>query len=115
MIADLDDERFSVRERASTELANYGRQAEAALRKTLEGKPSLETRRRIQAALKELNRPLSAQPLRQVRAVETLERIGTLPTQEVLQTLAAGAPQAILTREAKAALARLTRKSNTAR
>jgi RNA polymerase sigma factor (sigma-70 family) len=107
LIADLDDERFSVREKVSTELAEYGDRAEPALRKTLQGQPSLEVRRRIEAILVELNRPLTAGQLRDRRAVEVLEQIDTLPTQEVLQALAKGAPGARLTREAKAALGRL--------
>ncbi len=114
LIADLDDEHFSVREKASAELAKYGDQAEAALRKTLEGKPSLEARRRIQAILEGLNRPPSGEPVRQLRAVEILERIGTLPAQVILQSLAEGAPQAILTREAKATLERLMRRPTAA-
>jgi len=41
-----------------------------------------------------------------VRAVEVLESLGTPKAREVLQTLAKGAAEARLTREAKAALER---------
>jgi RNA polymerase sigma factor (sigma-70 family) len=115
LIADLDDARFAVREKTSAQLAKYGDRAEPALRKTLEGQPSLEVRRRIEAILEELNRPFSTEQLREARAVEVLERIGTLPAQEVLRALAEGAPGARLTREAKAALERLTHNSTTVR
>jgi len=114
LIADLDDERFAIREKASTELAKYGDRAEPALRKMLEGKPSLEVRRRIEAMLEQLKRPLSAEQLREVRAVEALEQIGTLPAQEALRALADGVPGARLTRESKAALDRLTHHSTVA-
>ena len=45
--------------------------------------------------------------LRALRAVETLEHIGTPEAQEVLKKLAAGAPEPRLTQEAKASLERL--------
>lgn len=108
LIADLDDERFAVRDKASVELKKLEDRAEPALRKALAGQPSLEVRRRIQALLEELNHPLSAEQLREVRAVEALEQIGTLSAQEVLKVVAKGAPGARLTREAKASLQRLT-------
>ncbi|SRR5579883_1535360 len=114
LIADLDDERFSVRDKASVELRKLEDRAEPALRKALSGQPSLEVRRRIQAILEELNHPLSAEQLRKVRAVEALEHIGTLSAQEVLKVIAKGEPGARLTREAKAALERLVHKAGTA-
>ena len=40
-----------------------------------------------------------------------LERIGTKAAREVLEALAKGAPDALLTRDAKLALARLDRKA----
>ncbi len=106
LIADLDEERFAVREKATEGLTSYGDRAESALRKTLEEKPSLEVRRRIEAILEQLNRPLTGKQLRNLRAIEVLEHIGTLPAQEVLQEIARGAPVSRPTREAKAALRR---------
>jgi hypothetical protein len=55
------------------------------------------------------------EPLRQARAVEVLEHIATPQAREVLRQLAAGAPGAWLTREAKAALERMERKPAGAR
>lgn len=46
---------------------------------------------------------------RELRALEVLERIGSIEAQRVLKLLAEGDPQARLTREAKAALMRLTK------
>ena len=57
-----------------------------------------------------LRRPLvlpAGEVLRAVRAVWVLELTGTPAARQVLQKLAGGAPQARLTREARAALGRL--------
>jgi hypothetical protein len=45
-----------------------------------------------------------------VRAIEVLEHIGTPDANELLQTLATGAPEARLTQEAKASLERLAKR-----
>jgi hypothetical protein len=47
--------------------------------------------------------------MRTVRAIEVLGQIGTLEAQLTLEKLAAGAPEARMTQEAKAALQRRTR------
>jgi hypothetical protein len=49
---------------------------------------------------------LEGEPLRLYRAVEVLERIGTPQARQLLRTLAAGAPGALLTTSAQAALQR---------
>jgi hypothetical protein len=49
--------------------------------------------------------------LRELRAVEILERIGTSGARQVLRTLAKGSPAARVTREAKASLDRLAKHS----
>src|SRR5262249_3743944 len=109
LIADLDDERFETREKATQELARLGSQAGPALRKVRDNPPSLEVRRRAERLLVKLGRPApSPQELRLVRAVQTLEEIGKPAAEQVLKTLAKGHPEARLTQEAKAALDRLT-------
>jgi hypothetical protein len=112
MIADLDSDNYNVRVRASRQLRHYGRVVEKPLRRTLENKPSLEVRRRIEWLLEDTRdapETVSAAP-REVRAVELLESIGTEEARRLLQTLAGGIDEAELTREAKASLARLERK-----
>jgi len=52
---------------------------------------------------------LSPKQLLTLRGLEVLEHIATPEAKQVLQKLAAGAPDARLTREAKAALQRLER------
>ena len=52
-----------------------------------------------------------AEILRGLRSVEVLEHIGTAEARQVLETLTTGAPEALVTVEAKAALARLERRA----
>jgi hypothetical protein len=52
---------------------------------------------------------LSSEQLRTVRAIELLERIGGSDARQVLDSLAQGAPGALPTREAAAALKRINR------
>lgn len=106
LLADLDSERFTVRDKAMRELEKLGESAAAELHKALANKPSLEVKRRIEQLLEKQNGP---ETLRTVRALETLERIGTHAARELCATLAAGAAEAWLTREARATLRRLTR------
>jgi WD40 repeat protein len=110
LIADLDSDEFAMRQKASKELEKYGPEVEPIFREVLDGSPSLEARKRLQALLERSPLPLpSGEPLRQVRAVAALERIGSPEARKLLQKLAGGAAQARLTREAKAALERLAR------
>ena len=51
-----------------------------------------------------------AEEVRTIRALELLEQLGTPEARTLLQTLAKGAPNADLTREAKAILDRLERR-----
>jgi WD40 repeat protein len=106
-IADLDNDHFDVREKAQKELGEQGELVESALRKTLDERPSLEVRRRIEQLLEKLNTPRT---LQEYRAIEVLERIGTSEAEKVLKEVAQGAPAARLTQEAKASLDRLSRK-----
>jgi hypothetical protein len=107
LLADLDSERFAVRDKAARELEELGDVAEPALRATLAGKPSPEVRRRVEALLEQCDPARSAERLRALRAVEVLEHADTAEARDVLRTLAAGAPEARLSREAKASLERV--------
>jgi hypothetical protein len=110
-IADLDSNRFAVREKATRELRRLGVEAEPALVRALRNPPSPEVRRRLESLLK---RPAQSEDLipapeelRALRAVEVLEHSATPAACRLLRHLAAGDPDAWLTREAKAAVARL--------
>ena len=54
---------------------------------------------------------VAAEEMQALRAVEVLEMIGTAEARKVLEGLARGAAECDLTREAKAALERLARRS----
>ena len=105
----LDSKSFRKREQAAAELEKLGEQAIPALRRLLLADTTLELRRRVERLLARLERPLTAEQLRLVRAVTVLERIGTAEAVRTLQALARGAPGALLTEEARAALERLKR------
>jgi RNA polymerase sigma factor (sigma-70 family) len=111
LIADLDSDTFAVREKATQALRELGGLAEPALREALQGVPKPEVRRRAGAVLDGLkNGSLTAAQLREVRAVEVLERVGTPEARRLLEALAQGAAAARLTREAQASLARLAKR-----
>ncbi|HTU92920.1 MAG TPA: sigma-70 family RNA polymerase sigma factor [Gemmataceae bacterium] len=109
LIRDLDSEDFETRIKAMEELEKIVDGAEAALRKKLTEKPSLEMRQRIKQVLSKLEPAASAERLRALRAIQVLEYVGTAETREHLRTLAKGVPNARLTQEAKAALKRLAK------
>jgi hypothetical protein len=110
LIRDLDDDRIAVRKKATVELGSYGELAEAPLRKALDGKPSLEVRRRLEYLLQRIEQQIvGGESLRAVRAVEALEQMGTAEARRLLEKLARGTPEARLTQEAKASLVRLVR------
>jgi RNA polymerase sigma factor (sigma-70 family) len=110
LIADLDSERFAVREDAVRQLEALGDLAGPALRRALRGGPSLEKSRRIEGLLGKLEaEKLTPEQLRAVRAVGVLEYAGTPGARRLLKELAGGAEGARLTREAKASLGRLRR------
>ena len=107
-IADLDSETFAVREKAHKELQRLGMAAWPALREALEKEPSAEFRRRAEKLLDPaIEFSSSPEELRQVRALQVLEQIRSPESRRLLEKLAAGAPEARLTRDAKAALERL--------
>jgi hypothetical protein len=106
LIADLDAADFRRREAASVRLAVLGEQAEEALHDARKRAASVEQRRRIEALLAAPGLVRSPEVRRQVRSVEVLERAGGAEARKLLEALARGAPEARLTQEAKAALAR---------
>jgi hypothetical protein len=108
----LDSETFDVRESAAKELSALGEGIEPALRQALKGKRSAEVRRRIEQLLDGFRNVPTGDSIRVVRAVEVLERIGTAEARQVLEAFAKGAPAARLTREAQAALDRLSRRAS---
>jgi len=107
LVADLAGG-FSARRKAAEELERLGELAVPQLRKALEGNPALEFRQRVERLLEKatVQKPQGDQ-LREVRAIELLELAGTPEAKKVLDSLAAGAAGARLTREAEAAMSRM--------
>jgi hypothetical protein len=109
LLVDLDNDSFAKRKQALQRLRDLGPRAEPALRKALEAKPSPEQRRQVEellAALASPGRPLTAEELREVRAVLVLERLASPEARRLLEALAEGIKAARLTQEAQAALQR---------
>jgi dipeptidyl aminopeptidase/acylaminoacyl peptidase len=115
LLADLDSDRFAVREAAQHELTQRRDNIEPALRRFLESKSTLEARRRIETILASPRPVPCAATLRALRAIRVLEAIGTPEARQLLRNLAGGAAAARQTREAKAALQRLTPQSSASR
>jgi WD40 repeat protein len=113
LITELDSDDFDVREKASAALATMP-EADDALRKTLEGKPSLEVRRRIEALFDTRKAgTVNLDKVREARAIEALELVGGPDARTLLDKLAKGPSEAALTQDAKAALDRLSQKEAT--
>ncbi|HEV3263132.1 MAG TPA: WD40 repeat domain-containing protein [Gemmataceae bacterium] len=107
-IADLESDKFGVRQEAAANLLKAGEQALPALQKVLASSPPLETRKRTEGLVDQLTGGgLTPEQLQMVRAVEALERMGTPEARRLLGTLADGAPGALPTREAQASLGRM--------
>jgi len=105
----LDSDEFAVRESATRELEKLGDVILPAVRQRL-ARPglSLELRRRLEALSSSLDET-SGERLRQLRAIEVLEMLGTTEARELLQAMAGGAPEASVTTAAQLALKRLQR------
>jgi hypothetical protein len=110
LIADLDNDRFSMRERATRELEELGDLATPALRQALDGKPSAEASSRLQGLLRKRRAPTGEQ-LQWLRGVQVLKLIGGAEAKPLLAALADQAPTGRLRDDAKAAMERLAKRS----
>jgi len=112
-ITELDSNDFARRERATSKLEACCHAIVQSLQAAIETAPSAEARQRLKrlletARVRKMGFP-SGDALRALRAIESLEHMGTGEAQRVLEKLAAGARGARLTEDAAAALARLRR------
>jgi WD40 repeat protein len=108
LLADLESDEFVVRDAASRKLEELGPQAEPALRRALAATPSDDTRRRLESLLAAPGIVRSPATVRRLRAIQVLETIGSQEARQILAELAKGAAAARETRDAKAALERLS-------
>lgn len=107
-IAQLDAAQFRVRATAFAELSRLGEPVVPAIDKALLANPPLEARRRLQELHDKLTGTvLQGERLRDYRAVEILERLGTPESRQALEALAKGATGTLITTSAQAALARV--------
>lgn len=105
LLQELDSDDFATRQRARERLEKEGRSVVPFLEAALKDKPSAEVRRQLEGLLPGLrDAALTAEELRQVRAVEVLEAHRAT---EALKRLAGGDRGAFLTRQAREALDRL--------
>jgi WD40 repeat protein len=110
LIADLDSDKFAVRQQASEELAKLGERAVPALEKVLATKPTLDLRQRVDELLAKVTTfQVPPDVLHGMRAIEALERIGTPEARQVVEGLAKGAAGGRLTQDAQRALERLSK------
>jgi hypothetical protein len=111
LLADLDARKYAVRRRAAVELEKLGDLALPALEQALQGKPSVETRLRMEQLLRRLQRSDDDKDfsgrLQLLRSIEVLENIGTPEARKLLARMADRLPAPWGQREAKAAMERL--------
>lgn len=106
LIADLDADNFDAREQAGQTLALLGEQAEQELRAAAQSPRSAEQARRLTELVGRFSGTLPFDRLRVLRSIEVLEEIATPEARALLERLAKGAPAALETAHARAALAR---------
>ncbi len=107
LVADLDNDDFQEREKATEELAKRGRKVEAELRQAYEKQTSAEAKFRLENLLARLKDTPNEETAK-VRAVQVLETIGVGEARTFLESLAKGPPDSRVTKEAKASLQRLS-------
>jgi hypothetical protein len=107
-IVDLNADQFKVRDKATQTLEQWPELAEPHLRQALQGKPTLEVRRRVEGLLEKFaaDRP-AGEVLRTLRAIVVLRTIGGDDAQAVLSRLTEGSANVRVRQAAKAALERL--------
>jgi WD40 repeat protein len=105
LIADLESANFNARQGAERTLIEQGESAEPILRKRLAGNPPLELQRRIESILSKRDPDI----LRQLRAIDTLQEIGTPAARQVLEELMKATANPRVRETSEAALKRMTR------
>jgi WD40 repeat protein len=107
LIADLNNDDFNIRARATAGLKEHWPATAPALRAFAAKAVSLEARRRADGIVREMEKSLAPAKLRALRVAEVLEWIATKEARTLLRELAKGATADQLTRDAAAACTRL--------
>ena len=88
MLADLDSDRWTTREKATVTLASIGAPALPLLKRTLAAKPSPEARRRAMRVVAGIDQSaMPAEDLESIRGVQALEYLGTPEARTLLERL----------------------------
>src|SRR5262249_36145276 len=106
-LADLGADRYPLREAATRGLQKVRRAVEPDLRAARRRATSEEARERLDRLLANISPERTPLEWVQLRAVTALELAGTPMSRQLLTEWAAGAPEARLTIDAKAALGRI--------
>src|SRR5262249_55559611 len=109
LIADLDADKFLVRERAAAELHKLGDVVEQALRNALVSNPPLERRRRLEDLLTRVNERGDVDAARIGYVLRVLEALHTPAAIEALESLAMAKNESWLKRRAAETLERIKR------
>jgi hypothetical protein len=109
LIANLDSDKFAVRDAATRELSLLGRAAKAALEAAMGAGMSAEATGRAEGFLEACTRdyPTMPESRRFIRAIRVLEKMGSARATKILRKLATGSAKASVTLRARAALQRL--------
>jgi hypothetical protein len=108
LLDELDHAQFPIRQKAEDALEKLGDLAAAAIKERRNGKPSVETARRLESLQKKLDaKELPQDVLQVLRAIEALEMIDSADARAVVDALAKGAPGHPITEDAKRAMKRL--------
>jgi hypothetical protein len=112
LLESLADEDYETNRKSMKELGALGEQAAPALRKALAGSKDVDLQLRLRVLLRRLD-SLESDPaiLREMRAVQALELMGTPAARKLLTELSRGAADTLLTRESAAAAARLAQRA----
>jgi dipeptidyl aminopeptidase/acylaminoacyl peptidase len=111
LIRQLDSDTFADREAAQRELVKLGESAGPAMRQAVRSAKSDEVRTRLNVILAGLTQggaTRSADGLRAMRGIETLERIGTPEARVVLEKIARERPGSVVSSLAKLAAGRMS-------
>jgi WD40 repeat protein len=111
LIADLGSTDEDARRRASSALRSLGSAAFPEIRRALEAKPAQNVAERLRLLLAARRAPATDNEVRDLRAVQLLEKLGTKAAHQHLQRLATGSKHARLTQEARSALDRRQERS----
>jgi len=109
LLGELASDSFQVRTKGTRELEELHDAVEPFLRKKLAEPVPLEVRRRLEQLLEKID-SWWAKQIRQIRAVEVLERVDDPKARQILEELSLGQGSFRLGKEAQAAVRRLERK-----